>query len=70
VHGRGDLFTGLTAEPQELDFKVFETVDILDELQFNVDYNSGDGLGWGKLLCCIASIPAHPTLRIIRLDPQ
>ncbi|KAJ6474553.1 aryl-alcohol oxidase-like protein [Mycena vulgaris] len=48
VHGRGPLLTSLTAIPFELDRRVLQTgADHSDKYPFNLDLNSGDGLGVG-----------------------
>ncbi|KAJ6526150.1 aryl-alcohol oxidase-like protein, partial [Mycena vulgaris] len=50
VHGRGPLLTSLTAIPFELDRRVLQTgADHSDKYPFNLDLNSGDGLGVGWL---------------------
>ncbi|KAJ7654752.1 aryl-alcohol oxidase-like protein [Mycena rosella] len=48
VHGDGPLLSSLTATPWELDRRVMQTAaDHSDEYPFNLDLNSGDGLGVG-----------------------
>ncbi|KAJ7503275.1 aryl-alcohol oxidase-like protein, partial [Mycena galericulata] len=48
VHGRGPLMSSLTANPSELDQRVIKTTaELGDEFPFNLDLNSGDGLGFG-----------------------
>ncbi|KAJ7699532.1 aryl-alcohol-oxidase from pleurotus Eryingii [Mycena rosella] len=48
VHGHGPLLSSLTATPWELDRRVMQTAaDHSDEYPFNLDLNSGDGLGVG-----------------------
>jgi hypothetical protein len=45
--------TSLTANPSELDHRVINTTaELADEFPFNLDLNSGDGLGFGV---CISS---------------
>ncbi|KAJ7139305.1 aryl-alcohol-oxidase from pleurotus Eryingii [Mycena epipterygia] len=48
VHGHGPLLSSLTATPFELDRRVIQTTkDRNEEYPFNLDLNSGDGLGFG-----------------------
>ncbi|KAJ6600958.1 aryl-alcohol oxidase-like protein [Mycena vulgaris] len=50
AHGHGPLMSSLTATPFELDRRVIQTTsDHGDEFPFNLDLNSGDGLGVGWL---------------------
>ncbi|KAJ7436909.1 aryl-alcohol oxidase-like protein [Mycena galericulata] len=50
VHGHGPLLTGLTPTVFEADKRVIQTtVDNGAEYPFNLDFNSGNGLGFGWL---------------------
>ncbi|KAJ7738024.1 aryl-alcohol oxidase-like protein [Mycena olivaceomarginata] len=71
VHGHGPLVTSLTANPSELDHRVINTTaELADEFPFNLDLNSGDGLGFGWLQSTIgdsarsssATAYLHPAL--------
>ncbi|KAJ7474300.1 aryl-alcohol oxidase-like protein, partial [Mycena latifolia] len=48
VHGHGPLLSSLTADPWEIDRRVLQTsADHSDQYPFNLDLNSGNGLGVG-----------------------
>lgn len=48
VHGNGPLLTGLTPTVYETDKRLIQmTATHGDKYPFNLDYNSGDGLGFG-----------------------
>jgi hypothetical protein len=50
VHGNGPLLTGLTPTVFEADKRVFQmTEDLPNQYPFNLDLNSGNGLGFGAL---------------------
>lgn len=49
VHGHGPLKSSLTASPSGLDYRVLNTTaELPDEFPFNLDLNSGNGLGVGE----------------------
>ncbi|KAJ7808645.1 alcohol oxidase [Mycena olivaceomarginata] len=51
VHGNGPLLTGLTPTVFEADKRVFQmTEDLPNQYPFNLDLNSGNGLGFGALM--------------------
>ncbi|KAJ6494350.1 hypothetical protein C8R45DRAFT_927548 [Mycena sanguinolenta] len=48
VHGRGPLMSSLTTNPLELGHRVLNTTtELSHEFPINLDFNSGDGLGFG-----------------------
>ncbi|KAJ7795850.1 aryl-alcohol oxidase-like protein [Mycena olivaceomarginata] len=71
VHGNGPLLTGLTPTVFEADKRVFQmTEDLPNQYPFNLDLNSGNGLGFGWLHTTVgdsarstsASAYLHPAL--------